>query len=55
MSGIIQIDKNGQFYFIPRNTSYDDMNLFHFPADLQKQLEGYNYLFPYSIHKKQSI
>lgn len=55
LSGIIQIDNNSQFYFIPRNTHYDDMNLYTFPPSIEQTLEKYSYLFPYSIHKQQKM
>ncbi len=36
---MVQIDKNSQFYFIPRNMDYDDMNLFSVPKDLEITLK----------------
>ena len=38
LSGILQIDRNSLFYFIPRNTKYDDMNPFFIPEDIEKML-----------------
>lgn len=38
LCGIIQIDKNAQFYFISRNQNIDDMNPYFIPSDIPKLL-----------------
>ncbi len=48
MCGILQIDRNSQFYFISRNEEYDDLNPCNLPQDLVGILQGQKVLFPYS-------
>ena len=54
LSGILQLDPNSLFYFIPRNADFDDMNPYAIPEDIQKLLEEHN-LFPYSLLKEKNI